>query len=113
MARRHSSARAQASAAPVFAALGDATRLQVVARLSSEGPLSIVRLADGFGISRQAVSKHLRVLEDAGLVLGSREGREHLWTLQARRLSDAKGLLDTISSEWDETLERLRVFVED
>jgi DNA-binding transcriptional ArsR family regulator len=113
MARRRSSARALSGSAPVFAALGDETRLQVVARLSAEGPLSIVRLADGFGVSRQAVTKHLRVLEDAGLVHGSRDGREHVWTLEPRRLSEAKRLLEIISNEWDDTLGRLRAFVED
>jgi DNA-binding transcriptional ArsR family regulator len=108
MARRRDS-----SAAPVFAALGDETRLQVVSRLCAEGPLSIVKLSSGAGVSRQAVSKHLRVLEDAGLVYSSKEGRENVYTLQPKRLAEAKRLLDSISSEWDHTLERLRAFVED
>lgn len=99
--------------APLFAALGDETRLQVVARLCAEGPLSIVRLSSGAGVTRQAVAKHLRVLEGAGLVHGSKEGRESVWTLQPRALSDAKRLLDSISNEWDDTIERLRAFVED
>jgi DNA-binding transcriptional ArsR family regulator len=97
----------------VFAALGDETRLQVVSRLCAEGPLSIVRLSSGSGVSRQAVTKHLRVLEDAGLVQSSKEGRENVWTLQPRGLSEARRMLDSISLEWDGTLERLRVFVED
>ena len=62
--------------APLFAALGDETRLQVVARLCAEGPLSIVRLSSGAGVTRQAVAKHLRVLEGAGVVHGSKEGRD-------------------------------------
>jgi DNA-binding transcriptional ArsR family regulator len=99
--------------APLFAALGDETRLQVVARLCAQGPLSIVRLSSGAGVTRQAVTKHLRVLEGAGLVHRSKEGRESLWTLQPRALSDAKRLLDSIASEWDDTIERLRAFVED
>ena len=99
--------------APLFAALGDETRLQVVARLCAEGPLSIVRLSSGAGVTRQAVTKHLRVLEGAGVVHSSKAGRENMWTLQPRALVDAKRLLDSISSEWDDTLERLRAFVED
>lgn len=110
--RRSAEARVLSGSAPVFAALGDETRLQVVSRLCAEGPLSIVRLSSGSGVTRQAVSKHLRVLEDAGLVFSSKEGRESVWTLQPRGLSDAKRLLDSISREWDDTLERLRVFVE-
>ena len=98
--------------APLFAALGDETRLQVVARLCAEGPLSIVRLSSGAGVSRQAVTKHLRVLEGAGVVLSSKAGRESVFTLQPRALSDAKRLLDSISHEWDDTIERLRAFVE-
>ena len=111
--RRAGSARALTGSAPVFAALGDGTRLQVVARLCSEGPLSIVRLAENASVSRQAVSKHLRVLEEAGLVRSSKEGRENVYTLQPRALSDAKRWLDAISLEWDHTLQRLRAFVED
>lgn len=112
MARRSASARALSESAPVFAALGDETRLQVVSRLCSEGPLSIVRLSSGSGVSRQAVTKHLRVLELAGLVHSQKDGRENVWTLQPRGLSEARRLLDIISTEWDDTLERLRVFVE-
>lgn len=111
--RRAGSARALAGSAPVFAALGDETRLQVVSRLCNEGPLSIVRLSSNTGVSRQAVSKHLRVLEDAGLVRSSKEGRENVYTLEPRALIEAKRWLDTISLEWDHTLERLRAFVED
>lgn len=99
--------------APLFAALGDETRLQVVARLCAEGPLSIVRLSSGASVTRQAVTKHLRVLEGAGVVHSNKAGRESVWTLQPRALSDAKRLLDSISSEWDDTLERLRAFVEE
>jgi DNA-binding transcriptional ArsR family regulator len=96
----------------VFAALGDETRLRVVARLCQEGPLSITRLAEGSRVTRQAVTKHLRVLADAGLVKGSRDGRESVWALEPKGLSEARRLLDVISREWDDTLERLRAFVE-
>ena len=75
--------------------------------------MSIVRLSAGSGVSRQAVTKHLRVLEDAGLVQSKRDGRERVWMLEPRGLIEAKRLLDSISSEWDHTLERLRAFVED
>jgi DNA-binding transcriptional ArsR family regulator len=108
-----SSAKALANNAPVFAALGDATRLRVVSRLCDEGPLSIVKLTEGSDVTRQAVTKHLRVLEDAGLVRSLRAGRENVWELQPRRLAEAQRLLGLISSEWDATLDRLASFVED
>jgi DNA-binding transcriptional ArsR family regulator len=99
-------------AAPVFAALGDDTRLAIVARLCTSGPLSIVRLTAGAGVTRQAVTKHLRTLEQAGLVRSTREGREQLWQLRPQRLADVRRYLDVISRQWDEALERLRRFVE-
>ena len=102
-----------ARAAPVFTALGDATRLGLVARLSSEGPLSIARLSDGAAVTRQAITKHLDVLASAGLVRGTRRGRERIWELEARRLEDARRALDDISRRWDEALDRLRALVEE
>jgi DNA-binding transcriptional ArsR family regulator len=111
--RRSHAARSWKDAAPLFAALGDETRLRVVARLCEEGPLSITRLTEGGEVSRQAVTKHLRVLAGAGLVKGSRDGRESLWKLETKRLIDARQKLDAISKEWDHTLERLRAFVEE
>lgn len=101
------------NAAPIFAALGDETRLQLVARLGREGPLSIAKLTERTTITRQAVAKHLRVLEGAGVVVGSRDGRESVWTLETKRLEDARAHLEVISRQWDDTLERLRAFVED
>ena len=101
------------NAAPVFAALGDETRLHLVARLGREGPLSIAKLTERTTITRQAVAKHLRVLEGAGVVASSRDGRESVWTLETKRLEDARAHLDVISRQWDDTLERLRLFVED
>jgi DNA-binding transcriptional ArsR family regulator len=109
---RRQAARSLPGSAPVFAALGDETRLHVVARLCEEGPLSIARLTEGSDVSRQAVTKHLRVLADAGLVRSRRDGRASVWRLEPRRLAEARRLLDAISSEWDDTLERLRAFVE-
>lgn len=95
------------SSVPVFAALGDATRLRLVARLCAGGPQSIAHLTEGSRVTRQAVSKHLRVLAGAGLVRGSRQGRESRWALQPRRLEEARRYLDAISAEWDRRLERL------
>ena len=100
-----------ATPAPVFAALGDENRLRLLARLAA-GPLSISRLTDGSGITRQGVSKHLRVLEGAGLVRGSRRGKESLWQLERRRLEEARRSLDLISRQWEEALGKLKMFVE-
>jgi|SRR5690242_7511025 DNA-binding transcriptional ArsR family regulator len=99
-------------AAPIFAALGDPTRLRIVIRLCSSGPSSIVRLTEGADVSRQAITKHLRALEDAGLVSSDRSGRESVWELQPKRLEEIRGYLNQISAQWDETLGRLRAFVE-
>lgn len=87
--------------------------MELVSRLSREGPLSLHHLAEGAPISRQAVSKHLRVLEAAGLARSERAGRETLWTLEREPLSQARKHLDLIARQWDEALERLRAFVED
>jgi DNA-binding transcriptional ArsR family regulator len=100
-------------AAPVFAALGETTRLRLVAKLCAEGPLSISRLSEGTGVTRQAITKHLQTLEDAGLVHGTRAGRERIWELEPRRLEKARRCLDLISTQWDEALGRLRAFVEE
>jgi DNA-binding transcriptional ArsR family regulator len=100
-------------AAPLFAALGDETRLRLVIRLSSGGPGSITQLSAKSDVSRQAITKHLRVLAEAGLVRSTRRGRERVWDFEPRRLADAHDYLDRISRQWDEALERLRRFVED
>lgn len=99
-------------AAPLFAALGDATRLRLISRLSDAGPLSIARLAEGTAVTRQAITKHLRSLEHAGLVRSRRAGRERLWVLEPQRLADTRRYLDQISRHWDEAIERLRALVE-
>lgn len=98
--------------AHLFAALGDETRLRLVSRLSDDGPLSITRLTQGSNITRQAITKHLRVMEGAGLVRSTRDGRECVWQLDQRRLEDARRYLDMISKQWDDALLRLREFVE-
>jgi DNA-binding transcriptional ArsR family regulator len=112
MSARQTNAALQRSA-PLFAALGDATRLHVVSRLSGEGPLSITQLTEGSDVTRQAVTKHLNVLATAGLVHDFRKGRERVWELRTRQLEEARRVLDLISSRWDEALERLRAMVED
>lgn len=100
-------------AAPLFAALGDETRLRLVNRLSSEGPRSISRLSSNARVSRQAITKHLRVLSDAGLVRGARRGREVIWDLEPKRLADAHAYLDRVSRQWDAALGRLKQLVEE
>jgi DNA-binding transcriptional ArsR family regulator len=109
---RSSAARSLRSSVPVFAALGDETRLRLVSRLCEQGPLSIAKLAAGSDVTRQAITKHLHVLEEAGLVRGAREGRENVWELEPRRLEDARRWLDVISKQWDDALGRLKAFVE-
>jgi DNA-binding transcriptional ArsR family regulator len=101
-----------AQAAPVFAALGDPTRLALVARLGASGPLSIARLADGAAVTRQAITKHLNVLSDAGLVRSARQGRERIWEFDAAPIADARRFLDEVSRQWDVALNRLKRYVE-
>jgi DNA-binding transcriptional ArsR family regulator len=100
------------AAAPVFAALGDETRLKLVARLCA-GPESITHLTTGSAITRQAITKHLQVLADAGLVRDIRRGRERIWEFDAERLAEARRCLDEISRQWDAALDRLKKFVEE
>jgi DNA-binding transcriptional ArsR family regulator len=101
-----------AEAAPVFAALGDATRLRLVTRLCVEGPLSITRLSEGEGVTRQAITKHLEALAGAGVVQHSWRGRERIWELEPRRLAMARRCLERISNQWDAAIDRLKAFVE-
>jgi DNA-binding transcriptional ArsR family regulator len=98
--------------AAVFAALGDETRLGLVARLCDNGPMSIAKLTVGFDITRQAITKHLRVMEDAGLVRSRQQGRESIWQLEQKRLAEARRYLQLISAQWDDALGRLKTFVE-
>jgi DNA-binding transcriptional ArsR family regulator len=99
-------------AAPLFAALGDETRLRLLLRLSSGGPRSISRLSAKSRVSRQAITKHLEVLSHAGLVRSSRRGRERIWQLEPERLADAREYLQGISRLWDDALGRLKGFLE-
>ena len=100
------------AAAGVFAALGDPTRLQLIARLSETGPQSIASLAGGFDMTRQAISKHLRVISAAGLARSQSRGRETVWELEPAGLAEAKRYLSAISKEWDDKLRRLKELVE-
>jgi DNA-binding transcriptional ArsR family regulator len=93
-----------AGAAPLFAALGDETRLRIVARLCAGGPQSIAGITSGVKVTRQAVSKHLRVLREAGLAQGVRRGREIRWALAPDRLDVARRHLDRISDQWTRRL---------
>jgi len=99
--------------APIFAALGDETRLALVARLSSDGPLSITRLTAGSAVTRQAVTKHLNVLATAGLVSDVRRGRERIWEFEPKQVEAARSYLEHVSKRWDEALDRLKKFVEE
>jgi DNA-binding transcriptional ArsR family regulator len=96
------------NSAPVFAALGDVTRLTLVARLARGEPLSIARLAEGAALTRQAITKHLHVLADAGLVSGARQGREQIWELNRSQLEEVRRSIDIIARQWDAALLRLK-----
>jgi DNA-binding transcriptional ArsR family regulator len=100
------------NSAPVFAALGDETRLRLVAALCDGQPKSIAQLTAGTPISRQAVTKHLQVLSKAGLVRGVKAGRERLWEFEAARLEKARHSLGLIAEQWDQALNRLKHLVE-
>ena len=100
------------TAAPLFAALGDATRLRILTRLAHGGPGSTAQLGVTVEVTRQAVTTHLEVLAAAGLVRSRHAGRERVWTLTPTRLRDAHVYLDHLAAQWDDALERLRTFVE-
>src|SRR5881409_143022 len=110
--RQRSRATALEETAPVFAALGDETRLRLVIRLSADGPMSIARLTAGAPITRQAVTKHLQVLADAGLARSSRLGRESVWELDLEKLEAARRCIESLSAQWDDALGRLKKLVE-
>jgi DNA-binding transcriptional ArsR family regulator len=97
---------------PVFAALADPHRLRIVRHLSDRGPQSLTRLTVGSGISRQAIAKHVRVLEHAGVVRSFRRGRERELELRPQRLAEAERYLEEVSARWDVTLDRFRRWVE-
>jgi DNA-binding transcriptional ArsR family regulator len=96
----------------LFAALGDATRLRLIAVLCAEGAMSIAQLTSGTDITRQAVTKHLHVLAVARLVRNVKMGRERLWEFERARLEAARSSLDLIGQQWDHALMRLKAAVE-
>ena len=104
--------RSSEALAGVFAALGDPTRLRLVAVLCAGGAFSIAQLTAQTEISRQGVTKHLQVLADAGVVRDARLGRERLWQLDPRRIDDARRSLDVIGRAWDGALGRLKAYAE-
>jgi DNA-binding transcriptional ArsR family regulator len=104
---------ARAEPAAVFAALGDRTRLSLVTRLSDGRARSIAALAADTDLTRQAVTKHLHVLEGVGLVRGERVGRESRFAFRPDSLAEARAYLDRVSAQWDDALARLRSFVEE
>jgi DNA-binding transcriptional ArsR family regulator len=99
-------------AAPVFAALGDTTRLGLLGRLSADGPLSITRLSEGTGVTRQAITRHLHALGRVGLVRDARKGRERVFALDLKRLEKARQYLDHVAAQWEAAGARLKAFVE-
>ena len=112
MSRAHLSLAAGARHAAIFAALGESTRLGLLARLCEESPSSISELAKGAPISRQAITRHLGVLEKAGVVRGEMAGRVRLFELNPEALLHAKSYLERVSTHWGEALARLQAHVE-
>ena len=98
--------------ARVFAALGDETRLNLVAKLSKGQPSSNSQLTMGSRLTRQAITKHLRVLEEASIVRSVRAGRESRFAFAPEPIVEIRDYLDFVSEQWDETLARLKSFVE-
>src|SRR5438132_3082685 len=100
----------KADAAPIFAALGDRTRMALLGSLSDGQAQSISRLCAHSGLTRQGVTKHLRVLENAGLVANERVGRESRFRYRPEPVTTARSYLDGVSAQWDAAIERLRAF---
>ena len=111
MSRR--AARTSAAYAPIFAALGDETRLSLVDKLKHGRPCSISQLTAGTDLTRQAVTKHLRVLEGAQIVRNVRQGRESLFELNPVVLRQVRDYAEVVSAQWDDALARLKAFAEE
>jgi len=107
------SAAGRGSHAPIFAALGDDTRLLLITKLCGGRRSSISQLTEGSRLTRQAITKHLRVLESAGIVRGVRAGRESLFEFDPKPIAEMKDYLDRVSGQWDQAFARLRLFVEE
>jgi DNA-binding transcriptional ArsR family regulator len=110
--KAHAKAATLRKSAPVFAALGDPTRLRLLGALCAGGAMSITQLTAGSAITRQAVTRHLDILAGAGLVSDVRQGRERLWQFEPTRLHEARRSLEAIGQQWDQALQRLRTAVE-
>jgi DNA-binding transcriptional ArsR family regulator len=108
--RQPNSVRAKAA---VFAALGDETRLTLLTKLSGGRRCSIAELTEGTKLTRQAVTKHLRVLERVRIVHATREGRESVFHFDPRPVMEMKEYLELVSQQWDGALLRLKAFVEE
>ncbi len=113
MRAQHNSAARRHDYAVVFAALGDETRLSLVNKLIKGHPRSISQLTEGTRLTRQAVTKHLRVLEDAGIVHSTRAGRESIYELDSEPFKDMQEYLEFVSEQWDKALAKLKAFVEE
>jgi DNA-binding transcriptional ArsR family regulator len=111
--RTHATIAARRRYAPIFAALGDETRLAIITALTSGDSRSIVELTEGTKVTRQAVTKHLRVLENARLVRSRRVGRSTLFELDPAPMREVREYVDVVSRHWDAALTRLKAFVED
>ncbi|CAN7144883.1 helix-turn-helix domain-containing protein [Phyllobacterium sp. LjRoot231] len=98
--------------APLFAALGDSTRLSLLTKLSDGQTRSIAGLSAGTDLTRQAITKHLRVLEEVGLVISSKVGRESQFAFRPEPIDEIRAYLDGVSQQWGDALSRLRAFVE-
>jgi DNA-binding transcriptional ArsR family regulator len=98
---------------PVFNALGDANRLRIITRLCDGGPCSTAQVTSVVPVSRQAATKHLLLLETVGLVSSERHGRERIWRVEPKPLTDASDYLTALSVRWDRAIDRLRAFVEE
>jgi DNA-binding transcriptional ArsR family regulator len=114
--RADASARVPAGATPelarVFFALGDSTRLRLIAVLCAGGAFSIAQLTATTDLSRQAITKHLQVLAQAGLVRDVKVGRERLWQFDPTQVEEARRSLEIIGSQWEQALGKLKSFVE-
>jgi DNA-binding transcriptional ArsR family regulator len=100
------------ASAPIFAALGDETRLRLVIFLSAAGPSSTATLTANVDVTRQAVAKHLRVMREAGLVSSIYQGRDSVWQIESSQLAEARSCIELLTTRWDAAIERLRTLVE-
>ena len=110
--RRNAAGLRGCAQAPVFAALGDENRLTLVEKLAGGNSYSISQLSSGSRITRQAITKHLRVLEKAGVVRSVHRGRESLFQLDPEPIVELSRYLELVSKQWDQALNRLKAFVE-